>query len=110
MMTSQILQFVDFTKTKKSKYLENETFFSKKKKSLITHQVLLYGKNTFLVEVTFKEHFRWHLLDRKPSLEFYSLNMITNFSEIFSDIVEKVYCSGILYFSPYKNMMYLGYL
>ena len=27
MMTSQIFEFVDFTKTQKSKYLENETFF-----------------------------------------------------------------------------------
>ena len=27
MMTSQILQFVDFTKTQKSKYLENKTLF-----------------------------------------------------------------------------------
>ena len=28
MMTSQILKFVDFTKTQKSKYLKNETLFS----------------------------------------------------------------------------------
>ena len=27
MMTSQILKSVDFTKTQKSRYLENETFF-----------------------------------------------------------------------------------
>ena len=27
MMTSQILKFVDFTKTQKSRYLENETLF-----------------------------------------------------------------------------------
>ena len=37
MMTSQILKFVDFTKTQKSRYLENETFLEIKKKSLITH-------------------------------------------------------------------------
>ena len=36
MMTSQILKFVDFTKTQKSRYLENETFLEIKK-SLITH-------------------------------------------------------------------------
>ena len=46
MMTSQILKFVDFIKTQKSRYLKNETyfFFKKKKNSLITHQGLLYGK------------------------------------------------------------------
>ena len=54
MMTSQILQFVDFTKTQKSKYLQNESFFLQIKKSLITHQGLNYGKNTFVAEVTFK--------------------------------------------------------
>ena len=32
MMTSQILQFVDFPKTQKSKYLKNETFFLRIKK------------------------------------------------------------------------------
>ena len=31
MMTSQILKFVDFPKTQKCKYLENETFYSNKK-------------------------------------------------------------------------------
>ena len=55
MMTSQILKFVDFTKTKKCRYLENETlFFLQIKKSLITHQGLLYGKNTFVAEVIVK--------------------------------------------------------
>ena len=43
MMTPQILKFVDFTKTQKSRYLENETFFLQIK-TLITHQGLLYGK------------------------------------------------------------------
>ena len=47
MMTSQVLQFVDFTKTQKSKYLENETFFLQIKK-LITHQGLLYDKKVLL--------------------------------------------------------------
>ena len=31
MMTSQILKSLDFTGTQKSRYLENETFFSNKK-------------------------------------------------------------------------------
>ena len=39
MMTSQILKFVDFTKTPQSRYLENET--------LITRQGLRYGKVYF---------------------------------------------------------------
>ena len=30
MMTSQILKAVDFTKTQKSRYMENETFFKQK--------------------------------------------------------------------------------
>ena len=55
MMMSQILKFVDFTKTQKSKYLENKTiFFLQIKNSLITYQGLLYGKKTFAVELTFK--------------------------------------------------------
>ena len=55
MMTSQILKSVDFTKTQKSKYLENETlFFLQIKNQLITHQELLYCKNSFVVEVIFK--------------------------------------------------------
>ena len=53
-MTSQTLKFVNFTKTQKSGYLENETLvFLQIKNSLITHQELLYGKNTFVIEVTF---------------------------------------------------------
>ena len=55
MMTSQILKSLDFTKKQKSRYLENETLFSLQiKNSLITHQVLLYGKSSFAAEVTFK--------------------------------------------------------
>ena len=51
MITSQILKIVDFTKTQKFKYLADETlFFLQIKKSLITLQRLLYGKN----EVNFK--------------------------------------------------------
>ena len=49
MMTSQILKSVDFAKTQKSGYLQNETLFllQIKKKSLITHKELLYGKILF---------------------------------------------------------------
>ena len=46
MMTLQILKSVNFTKTQKSRYLENETlFFLQKKNSLIIHQGLHYCKN-----------------------------------------------------------------
>ena len=54
MMTSQILNSVDFTKTQKPRYLENETIFSSKKKSLITHKGYFMTKNSFVAEVTFK--------------------------------------------------------
>ena len=51
---SQILKFVDFTKTQKSTYVENETlFFLRKKNSLIIHQGYFTAKNTFVPEVTF---------------------------------------------------------
>ena len=43
-MTSQILTFAGFTKTQKSRYLENETLFFLKIKKLIIHQVLLHDK------------------------------------------------------------------
>ena len=55
MMTSQILKSVGFTKTQKSRYLENENFFFfKQKSSLITYQGPLYGKDNFVAEVTSK--------------------------------------------------------
>ena len=45
MMTSQILQFVDFTKTQKSKYLENKTFFLQIKKFInYTSRATLWQK------------------------------------------------------------------
>ena len=48
MMTSQILKFVDFPKTQKSRNLENKTLlFLQIKNLLITHQGLLYGKKLF---------------------------------------------------------------
>ena len=48
MITSQSLKSVDFPKTQKSRYLENETFFHQiKKKTFIAHQGLLYDKKQF---------------------------------------------------------------
>ena len=45
---------VDFTKSKKSRYLENEIVsFLQIKKSLITHQRHLLAKNNFVAELTF---------------------------------------------------------
>ena len=46
MVASQILKFVGFTETQKSRYLENETLLSlkPKKKSLIARQGLIHGK------------------------------------------------------------------
>ena len=37
MMTSQILKFVDFTKTQKSRYLKNETLFFLHIKNIINY-------------------------------------------------------------------------
>ena len=48
MMMLQILKSVDFTKTRKSRCLKNETlFFLQITNSLITHQGLLYCKKQF---------------------------------------------------------------
>ena len=49
MVMSEILKSVDFTKTQKSRYLENKTFYIQIKK-LITHQGLLYCKKEFCSE------------------------------------------------------------
>ena len=56
MMTSQILKSVDFTKTQKSRYLENETLFLFQIKKFINCALsaTLWQKNSFLAEVTFK--------------------------------------------------------
>ena len=51
MMTSQIMKSVDFTKTQKSRYLENETLFFLKK---IYIKGYFTAKNSFVAEVTFK--------------------------------------------------------
>ena len=55
MMTSQILKSVDFAKTQKSRYLENETsfFFLKKKFINYTSMATLWQKNSFVAGVTF---------------------------------------------------------
>ena len=47
MITPQILKFVDFTKTQKSRYVEHETLFFLQINILITHQGLLYGQKYF---------------------------------------------------------------
>ena len=52
MMTSQILKFAGFTKTQKSRYLKNETFFLQIKKFI--NYTSKNRKNSFVVEVTFK--------------------------------------------------------
>ena len=56
MIPSHILKFVDFTKTQKSKYLENETLFFLQIKKFINYssRVTLWQKNSFMAEVTFK--------------------------------------------------------
>ena len=53
MMTLQILKYVDFPETQKSRYLDNETLFFLffKEKKLITRQGLL--SDGFVAEVTF---------------------------------------------------------
>ena len=52
MMTSQILISMDFTKTQKSRYLENETFFSNKIINYTSRATLWQKK--IVAEVTFK--------------------------------------------------------
>ena len=47
MMTSQILKSAAFTKTKKSRHLENKTLKFIKKEILNAHQGSLYGKKYF---------------------------------------------------------------
>ena len=53
-MTPQVLKSVDFTKTEKSRYLENETFFLQIKISInYTSMATLWQKYSFEEEVTF---------------------------------------------------------
>ena len=44
MMTPQILKSVGFSRTQKSRYIEDETFALQIKNSLVIHQGLLYDK------------------------------------------------------------------
>ena len=74
LMTSQIMKSADFTKTQKSRYLENEqnVFL---KKSAIIHQGPLYCKNSFIAELTFNTknrelNFKKHPLNTMPCLPF----------------------------------------
>ena len=55
-MTSQILKSAVFTKTEKSRYLENEILFflQIKKPNNYTSRTTLLQKNSFVAEVTFK--------------------------------------------------------
>ena len=56
MMTSQILKSLDFTKTQDLDiWRTKHYFFFKQTNSLIAHEGLLYGKNSFAAEVTFEE-------------------------------------------------------
>ena len=56
MMTSQTSKFVDFTKTQKSRYIENETLFFLQIKKFInyTSRATLWQKNTLVAEAPFK--------------------------------------------------------
>ena len=54
MMASQILLFVDLTKTQKPKYVQNERFFLRIKKSLYTlFKDYFIAKNIFLAKASF---------------------------------------------------------
>ena len=55
MMTSQILQSVDFIKTQKSRYLNNETLFLLQTKQFINciSRATLWQKNSFVAEIIF---------------------------------------------------------
>ena len=55
-MMSQILKFVNFTKTQKSRYLNYKTlsFLTKKKNHSLQIKGYYMAKNTFVAEVTVK--------------------------------------------------------
>ena len=57
MIMSQILKSVNFTKTKKFRYLENEMFFHQIKKNHLLHikGYSIAKKNSFMMEVTLKK-------------------------------------------------------
>ena len=52
--TDKVFKFVDATKTRKSKYRENDTFFPRIKKSFFIKGIRM-ATNNFLAEVTFKD-------------------------------------------------------
>ena len=55
LMTSQILKFVNFTETQKSRYLEKKTFFLQVKKfnNYISIKGYFIAKNNLVPEVSF---------------------------------------------------------
>ena len=68
MMTSQILKSAGFTKTQKSRYLENKTFFLQIKKFINYTSRTSFG-NSFVAELTFESP------QNKPKLKHnFSLN------------------------------------
>ena len=64
MMMSQILKCVDFIKTQKSRYLENETYFSSNKKN---HELHIKGyfiaKNSFVAEVKYCDKIQEYMVE-----------------------------------------------
>ena len=54
-MTSQIFKFVDFTKTRKSRYLKNETLSSNKKIHYLHIKGSIIAGNSFVAELTFNK-------------------------------------------------------
>ena len=56
MMTSQILKSMDFAKTQKSRYLENEILFFRQIKKFINYtlRATFFATNSFVAEVNFK--------------------------------------------------------
>ena len=82
MMTSQISKSVDFTKTQKSRYLENETLFFLQIKRIInyTSRATLLHKNSFVAEETFK-----HLAVRASTARF--LKYVWSFFKIMHERV-----------------------
>ena len=60
---SQILKFVDFAKTQKSRYLKKKTLFFLQIKKLINYtlRTTLLQKNSFAAEVTFNQRGIWRM-------------------------------------------------
>ena len=62
-MTSRILKSVDFTKTQKPRYLENETLFFLQIKKFINYITGYFiAKNSFVAEVTFNLFKKWSMI------------------------------------------------